>query len=139
MGKKERNLAMGAIAGAGVGYLVGILTARKSGKETRKDIANATLAAKNQAEKKIKSLHTNLVELLKEGEALLKSTKSNAKAGFINALERAKLARDNTRDVLSAIHEGDADDKDLKEAITQANNAIEHLKDYLNKQKPSST
>lgn len=135
MGKKERNLAVGAIAGAGLGYLAGILTAKKSGKETRKDIADATIMAKKQAEKTIKSLHTSLVELLKEGEEILKSTKDGTRAGFINALDKAKKARDSTREVLSAIHEGDADDKDLKKAITDATKAIEHLRTYLAKEK----
>jgi gas vesicle protein len=139
MGKNERNLALGAIVGAGVGYLAGILTAKKSGKETRQDIANATLKAKNKAEKTIKVLHTDLVAMLKEGEVLLKSTKSNAKEGFVKALENAKKARNNTREVLSAIHEGDADDKDLADAINEANSAIEHLKKYLDKDKPSTT
>jgi gas vesicle protein len=135
MGKKERNLAVGAMAGAGIGYLAGILTAKKSGKETRKDIVDATIKAKGQAEKKIKGLHTKLVELLKEGEEILKSTKSGTREGFVKALDKAKQARDNTREVLSAIHEGDADDKDLKKAIDEANNAIEHLKTYLTKEK----
>ena len=135
MGKKERNLALGTLIGAGAGYLAGILTAKKPGKETRQDIADATTAAKNQAEKKIKELHSNLVELLNEAEALLKNTKSTAKEGLEKALERAKQARDNTREVLSAIHEGDADDADLKKAISEANSAIEHLKSYLNKEK----
>jgi len=138
MSKKERNIALGAVLGVGVGYLAGILTAKKPGKETRKDIADATIKAKNQAEKTIKGLHTNLVNLLKEGEELLKSGKSNAKEGFVKALEAAKKARDNTRDVLSAIHEGDADDKDLAKAIDEANKAIEHLKAYLSKEKPAS-
>ncbi len=138
MGKKERNIAVGAIEGAVAGYLAGFLTAKKSGKETRKDIADATIKAKKQAEKTIKGLHTTLAEMLKEGEDLLKSTKSGAKEGFIKALESAKAARDNTREVLSAIHEGDADDKDLANAITEANKAIEHLKTYLKKDKPTS-
>ncbi len=138
MSKKDRNLAIGALAGAGIGYLAGILTAKKSDKETRQDIADTTIKAKQQAEKTMKSLHTNLVESLKDGEDLLKSTKNSAQEGFVKALEKAKLARDNTREVLSAIHEGDADDKDLQKAINEATKAVEHLKTYLNKEKPSA-
>ncbi len=136
MGKKERNIAVGAaagVAGAAIGYMAGILTAKKPGKETRQDIANATIKAKKKAESKIKALHTTLVEMLKEGNALLKDTKSSAKEGFAKALENAKKAQESTREVLSAIHEGDADDKDLDKAISEANDAIEHLKTYLKK------
>jgi hypothetical protein len=35
--------------------------------------------------------------------------------------------------MLSALHEGSAEDKDLKKAIKDANNALEHLRDYLKK------
>jgi gas vesicle protein len=136
MSKKERNIAMGAaagVAGVAAGYLAGILTAKKSGKETRQDIANATIKAKKTAETKIKALHTTLSEMLKEGNSLLKDTKSSAKEGFAKALENAKKAQESTREVLSAIHEGDADDKDLDKAISEANSAIEHLKTYLKK------
>lgn len=137
MGKKERNLALGAVIGAGVGYLAGILTAKQSGKETRQDIANATIAAKKKAETTIKTLHSDLVTMLKQGEELLKTTKSGAQEGFVKALEAAKKARDRSREVLSAIHEGDATDADLKDAINEANKAIEHLKVFLSKSKPS--
>lgn len=139
MSKKERNLALGAIIGAGVGYVVGILTAPKTGKETRHDIATATIAAKNKAEKTIKVLHSDLVTMLKEGEAILKDTSATAKEGLVKALEAAKAARDNTREILSAIHEGDATtDADLQKAIKEANSAIEHLKKYIGKEKPTT-
>lgn len=138
MSKKVRNLAIGTLVGAAAGYLTGILTAKKPGKETRQDITNAAVKTKNQAEKTIKSLNATLVDLLKEGEAILKNTKSTTKVGLINALEKAKQARTNARQVLSAIHEGDAEDRDLKKAITDANKAIEHLKTYLGKNKTSS-
>ena len=32
-----------------------------------------------------------------------------------------------------AVHEGDADDKDLKKAIGEATKAVEHLKSFLKK------
>jgi len=135
MSRKERNLAIGALLGVGVGYLTGILTAKKPGKETRQDIANAAVTAKNQAEKTIKDLNNKLVELLSEAEELLKTVKESSKEGLTKALEAARKARDNTREVLSAIHEGDATDADLKKAIKEANSAVEHLKTYLSKAK----
>jgi gas vesicle protein len=139
MSKKERNLAVGAAVGAGIGYLAGILTARKSGKETRSDIASATVAAKNKAEKNIKLLHSDLVSMLKDGEAMLKNTTSSTHAGLGKALDTAKVARDSTREILSAIHEGDSTtDADLKKAINEANKAVEHLKKFISKDRPST-
>jgi len=49
--KKGTSLALGAIIGAAVGVAAGILTAPKSGKETRADIKNKTGELKNQAAK----------------------------------------------------------------------------------------
>jgi hypothetical protein len=35
--------------------------------------------------------------------------------------------------MLSAVHEGGAEDKDLRKAIKDANKAVDHIKDYLKK------
>ena len=51
MAKTGRKLAVGTLIGAGIGYLAGILTAPKSGRETRQDIKDATLKAKTEAER----------------------------------------------------------------------------------------
>ena len=40
--KKGMNIALGAIAGAAIGVVAGVLTAPKSGKETREDIMQKT-------------------------------------------------------------------------------------------------
>ena len=133
MSEKKRNVLIGTLVGVGAGYLTGILTARKSGKETRNDIANTTINAKNQAIKTIKSLQTNLNDLLKEGEELLEITKSSTKESLSKAIDMATKARDNIKDVLIAVKAGSSNDKDLNEAIEEASKAVEHLKSYLNK------
>ena len=48
MGAKGK-LAVGAIIGAAVGVVAGVLTAPKSGRETRSDIRNKAEDAKDQA------------------------------------------------------------------------------------------
>lgn len=48
-------------------------------------------------------------------------------------VDKARDTKEKAREVLSAVHEGDAEDKDLKRAIKDANEAIEHLRDYLKK------
>ena len=138
MGKSTRNLVIGSLVGLGVGYATGILTAKKSGKETRQDIAKATMDAKHKADETIKSLHSDLDNLLKQGEELLKNTKNVVKDEFVKALEAAKKARDNALEVIKAINEGDASDADLSDAISEANKAIDHLKTYLGKDNTSS-
>ena len=45
MSKRSRNFALGTAVAAAVGYLAGVLSAPKSGKETRKDIARTASKA----------------------------------------------------------------------------------------------
>jgi gas vesicle protein len=49
--KKGTDLALGAIIGAAVGVVAGVLTAPKSGKETRDDIKQKSGELKGQATK----------------------------------------------------------------------------------------
>ena len=41
MAKTFKKFALGALFAAAIGYIAGILTAPKSGKETREDLKNA--------------------------------------------------------------------------------------------------
>jgi len=49
------------------------------------------------------------------------------------ALERGRDAKQKAREVLSALHDGETDDKELKKAISDATKAIQHLRDFLKK------
>lgn len=133
MGKQGRNIALGALLAALAGYMAGILTAPKSGKETRKDIQQQALRAKAEAEKKLKSVYSELDNLITTGKSRLETVKSTTKKGLDEALAKASKARDRARDMLSAVHEGDATDKDLQKAIKEVNSAIDHLKKFVSK------
>lgn len=133
MRRRSTNLAMGAVFLAGLGYAAGILTAPKSGKETRKDIQRAALKAKSEGEMRLKDLNTELGELIEQGKHKAKDVKETAKIEFVDMLGHAQHARQKARELLSALHEGDAEDKDLKRAIDEVNKAIDHLKTYLKK------
>ncbi len=133
MSKRSRNIAVSTLLIGLAGYVAGLLTAPKSGKETRKDIQRKAAKAKLEAEKKLKSLHSELNDLITTGRSKVGSAKSKVKLEFTDALDKAQLAREKAREILSAVHEGDADDKDLHKAIKEVNNAIEHLKKYVGK------
>jgi len=128
-----KKLAIGTGVAAAAGYVAGILTAPKSGKQTRGDIKAAAKQSRLEAEKELKRLHTELDKVMKQ--AKVRGGKLSAKAQKeLNALlEKTKVTKDKTREVISAIHEGDADDQDLKRAIKNAQSSIEHLKEYLKK------
>jgi gas vesicle protein len=136
MGKNSdttKKLAVGAVVAAAAGYIAGILTAPKSGKETREDIKTTAHTAYSAAEKELKTLHTELDKLIREARGRADDLKDAGKENLDKAVANAKTAKEKARELLSAVHEGDADDKDLKKAIDDANKAVTHLKTYLKK------
>jgi gas vesicle protein len=134
MNKTTKRLALGTIFAAVAGYVTGILTAPKSGKETRQDIKSAAEQGMAEAEKQLKKLHTQMNEIITEAKAKLDTVKGVAQKDLQIAIDKATSAKEKTRELLSALHEGGAEDKDLKKAIKDATNAIDGLKTYLKKQ-----
>ena len=128
-----KKVAIGSAIAATVGYLVGILTAPKSGKETRGDIKDAAARTMAEAEKELKKLHTELDKAIKQAKSNSAKLSVKAKKELDDLIVKAKVAKDKTREVLSAIHDGGADNKELDKAIKDANDSIEHLKQYLKK------
>lgn len=128
-----KKLAVGTVIAAAAGYIAGILTAPKSGKETREDIKTTAHTAYAMAEKELKALHTELDKLISEARSRAGDLKDVSKENLDKAVSNAKAAKEKARELLSAVHEGDADDKDLKKAIDEANKAAAHLKAYLKK------
>lgn len=132
MGKKG-NLALGTILVAGAGYVAGLLTAPKSGRQTRKDVRRAALKAKTEAERTLKTAHSDLGDLLNETAEFAKTLKGKAADELEKAKSQAEKVRQKSRELLSAVHEGEADDKDLQKAIDDVKKATAHLKKYLEK------
>jgi len=133
MGKVFKKVAIATGIAALGGYLAGILTAPKSGRETRADIKEAAQKGVSEAEKQLKKLVGEMGDLL--DQAKKRGAELGEKAGKeLNSLtEKARQARDKAREVLSAIHEGDAQDEDLEKAVGGAREALGHLKTYLKK------
>lgn len=133
MKNESKKFAIGAAVAAITGFVAGILTAPKSGKETRMDIHNASIKAKAETEKKLKKLHSELGGLIDEGKTKASKAKTVAKAELDKAVKAAQAAKEKSREMLSAIHEGDAEDEDLKNAVKEAKQAAADLKVYLKK------
>jgi gas vesicle protein len=126
-----KKFAIGAALSAIVGYLAGILTAPKSGKETRQAIKNKAGETYVAAEKELKKLHTELSDVIDEVSDRITSFRNSKEV--TGALDKGRDAKQKAREVLSALHDGEAEDKDLQKAIKDATTAIEHLRDYLQK------
>lgn len=133
MNKSTKRFAIGTLIAVGVGYLAGILTAPKAGKETRKDIKDTTSRGINAAEKELKQLHTQLADVLGQAKDRASSASGKTKDNLTDAMDTAKQAKEKAREILSAIHEGDADDKELQRAIRDSRKALDHLRTYLAK------
>jgi gas vesicle protein len=129
--KMLKRLALGTTIAATAGYVAGLLTAPKSGRETREDLRDTVDSSRTKVEKQLKDLHTELGSLIdkasSEGEAL----GWRARRELRDLTDQASDTKQKLREVLSAIHDGDADDKDLGKALKEAHKAVDHLKKFF--------
>lgn len=130
--KATRFAVVTAIA-AGVGYVAGVLTAPKSGKETRKDLRNKTIETKEELAKRLDEVSNDLSEVITKGKTRVKSLEAGAKAELEKAVNVAVLTKDKAKDMVAAVKRGEAEDKDLKKAVKDVNSAIDNLKKYIQK------
>lgn len=133
MGKMLRKLMVMVGLAALAGYVAGILTAPKSGKETRKDMRRAAQSGMSEAERQLKNLTGELADLLDEAKRRGADMSDKARAEMDDLAARAREARDKAREVVSAVQSGDAKDDDLRLAVSQASSAFDHLREYLRK------
>jgi gas vesicle protein len=128
-----KKIAFGTVIAAAAGYVTGILTAPKSGKETREDIKMASKHGIAEAEKQLKKVHTELNNVIKQAQTKGKKLTGKAKTEYDEVISKANDAKEKVRQVLSALHEGTADDKELSKALDEASKALGHLKKFLAK------
>ena len=133
MNKSSKKWAIGAAIAGVVGYVAGILTAPKSGKETREDIKEKVVETRAEAEKRLKELFTEMNNVLDAAKKKGGEYKGKSKEQLDVLIEKANKAKDKARGLLSAVHEGDAEDEDLKVVISETSEAIKHLKAFLKK------
>ncbi len=126
-----RKWAIGTLLAATIGFLAGILTAPKSGKENREDVKRVTTKAIRDAEKQLKSAHTELQTLIASGSQKLKTGGRVVRKDFDLAVNRAKNAQRGVKEILSALHDGTASNPELTKALKEASAAKAHLKKYL--------
>lgn len=131
--KNTRKIAFGAIFAAAVGYIAGILTAPKSGKETREQLADDAELSKRELEKKLKQAHIDLKKNIKEANVQLTTVKKEVKKELDSTISKAKKVEVKVKETLSALHEGTADNPELAKALKDANTALNHFKKYLSK------
>jgi gas vesicle protein len=133
MKDSTKRFAIGAMIAGIAGYLAGLLTAPKSGRETRQDIKDTAARGMREAERQLKYLHTELNDVLAEATERADKLTGMAKEELETAVDATRRAKETAREILSAVHEGRAEDKELQKAIKDAQKAVSHLKGFLKK------
>ncbi|CAN5334788.1 hypothetical protein BH09PAT4_BH09PAT4_07130 [soil metagenome] len=137
LGKKKsspvKSIAIGASLAAAAGYVAGILTAPKSGKQTRKAIERTAKKRAKQADKELQKLHSEFDGLVADVKAKSASVSDKTSKELTELVDKAKAAKDKAASVISAITKGEAEDKELNSAIAEANKAIDNVRKYLKK------
>ena len=133
MGKQTGRFALATVVAAAAGYVAGVLTAPKSGKETRGDIKDAANKKITELEKLLKQKHTELSGLIQNVADKANAAKGSAKKDAEELVKKAMQSKDKVRIALSSVRDGESSDKDLQKAIDDAEKAIDHLKNYMKK------
>lgn len=131
MGKRSRDVALGAVIAGAAGYVVGILSAPRSGKQTRKKLAKSASKARTDAEKELKKLYKEINAYIEKAEKQITKAKTKANEERKQALKKAQDARQKVRLLLSALRDGDVDEPDLKAAIADARKAKTNLGKFI--------
>lgn len=126
-----RKIAFGAAIAGVTGYITGILTAPKSGKETREDIADKAVDIKDDAIDELENLEDGLGDLIDKTKAKTIALSSQAREEFNEAVIKAKDAQNKVRHVLKSVKAGEAEDPELNKAIKQAKQAKKNLSKYF--------
>lgn len=117
----------GGIFGVLIGVIGGILFAPKSGKETRKDLKEAAIKANMDAEKRLKQLHSDLKEKSNEAKDKAEELTGKAKEEMSDLAKKAEFAKGKVSELITAVREFEADDKEVEKVITDGKNVIEKI------------
>ena len=127
---KAKKIAIGTIFAGVAGYIAGILTAPKSGKETRQDLKVKATNSKREIEQELKKLHKQLGEVLEDGKNAAKSVTGQAQKDLKKLQDVAESSRERVREILSSFHEGVVEDKEVQKVVKDATKAAEDLKEF---------
>lgn len=133
MNKPNKQVVATVLVALAAGYVAGILTAPKSGKETRQDIREVTDRAVREAESRLKFAYSELSQLLANAADQAQVLTGKAKVELEALVGKANIAKEKVRQVISSVHEGEATDGDLNAAVNDVESTIENLKKFLDK------
>jgi len=130
-GVSKKKLAIGTLIAGAAGYVAGILTAPKSGKETREDIKDKAGDIKEGAQAQLENLQGELNDLLNKAKTKSVALGSKARGEYNEAVVNAKDAKDKMGHLIRAVRAGEAEDPQLARALKQAQLAKKNLGKYF--------
>lgn len=128
-----KKMALGAGVAAGLGYLAGILTAPKSGKQTRRMLKSDAKKAIRKAEKEVKHVHSEVDKAVAQLKAKGASSKAATKQQADELVKKAQDGKAKSAEVLKALKSGKAKDEDLNQAMADAKKAVSDIAKFLKK------
>jgi len=126
---KGKKFGLGVLIGTAVGVVAGLLTAPKSGKETRQDIKKKAIEAKGSAERKLKEAHKELDKLSNEAKLKAKQLQGKAKEEMDALAAKADALKERVKNAITSIKSGDDDNDDA--TIDQILKDLLALKDKI--------
>jgi gas vesicle protein len=126
-----KKVAASALIAGVAGYLSGILTAPKSGKETRKQLVEDAESIKVSTEEQLQKANEELKVLLKDTKTKTVALSGQAREEFNEAVIRAKDAQNKASTTIKALKNGEAEDPELNKAVKQAKQAAKNLSKYF--------
>jgi gas vesicle protein len=136
MGKStSKKVATAAVLGLAIGYAAGLLTAPKSGKETRDDISDASQKAYNQMQKKLRSLNSELSDAIEQAKSQMGSLKKRSRDDLAGLIDSAQKAQAKVTKLIRSMHRGTASGEDVEEAIASAKEARDELEKFIGDEK----
>lgn len=124
---KAKNILKRSLGLFALGYGLGVLTAPRSGRQTRKHLKKAADNSVSDIEKDLKKVYSQTKDSLSEFNRKNPSLNSKLKTVSSSALKsQAKV-----KELLSAIHGQDNVDDDLSAALNSAKSSLAELKKYL--------
>lgn len=126
---KGKKFGLGILLGAVAGVVTGLLTAPKSGKETREDIKNKAKDVKGSAERKLKDAHKELGKLSEQAKSKAQNVQGKAKDELNDLSMKAEALKDRIKAAITSIKSGDDDNDDA--TVDQLLKDLEALKNKI--------
>ena len=129
--KKLRNLYFVASLVGLMGYLLGLLTAPKSGRELRREMKSTGRKNLSLLEKQLKAQYSDLNLQLQELESRMDVSSKIVTESINKYIVDARILQKKSKHLLSALHDGVASDDELIRVIKELKNLKTSIKKYF--------